>query len=506
MARRLRGDRRTASSGNSVVDLAAVLVRDPLGLSLILGIPLLCLALFLVSLLGHRLPPPVVPPKPVEVTVNLQPEVRELPPSRVVPAPKVVPLPKPQKVARPAPVPKPHPIQVARVAPAPVSKKIVRPAPSRPKAAAIVRQPAPKEIRIPAPSPTAPVRTERAVNSSPIPSARRTRVGSRSEADLPVVPRASRFAETPRPEVGDLQQTKATFGAAAPRTDLAVHPALNRAPSRASAGESLPVDKAVTLNRRSAPELNLPATGLTGIHYPKARASTSPAGLPVRRESVVSASQGDESILPPPSPGAGPKRRERTENASLPGPSGQEVAFAARESRSALDLPSASSASVSRRNGRKTSTAPALPQGGTSSVAFAGDGPEQALNLPAATVGSGGGPVTASAQPAAVPGKSYDFLDSMAPGDLDPSVKTRLNNLHTCLDPEAEMNLKSRMAGLLSRPALCRSGGVVFDIGSPESAYSIQIDLYNYEKRDFPDKCAALKSALEACEARRLNR
>jgi hypothetical protein len=50
---------------------------------------------------------------------------------------------------------------------------------------------------------------------------------------------------------------------------------------------------------------------------------------------------------------------------------------------------------------------------------------------------------------------------------------------------------------------MCRSGGVVFDIRNPESAYSIHIDLYNYEQREFQDRCDALRLAVQSCNARR---
>ncbi len=69
-----------------------------------------------------------------------------------------------------------------------------------------------------------------------------------------------------------------------------------------------------------------------------------------------------------------------------------------------------------------------------------------------------------------------------------------LNRLRTCLDPTAETTLKSRLAAMLSQPALCRSGGVVFDIRNPESAYSIHLDIYNYEQREFKDRCDALNA------------
>jgi hypothetical protein len=104
---------------------------------------------------------------------------------------------------------------------------------------------------------------------------------------------------------------------------------------------------------------------------------------------------------------------------------------------------------------------------------------------------------------AEAPGKSYDFLDLVGPADLDRTVMVNLNQLQTCLDPEEELKLKTRLAAMLSRPGQCRAGGVVFDIRQPESAYSIHIDLYNYEQREFQDRCSALRLAVYSCDARR---
>lgn len=98
---------------------------------------------------------------------------------------------------------------------------------------------------------------------------------------------------------------------------------------------------------------------------------------------------------------------------------------------------------------------------------------------------------------------SYELLDLVGREELDRSVMVSLNRLRTCLDPNEELTLKTRLASLLSRPGQCRSGGVVFDIRHPESAYSIHIDLYNYEQREFQDRCSALRLAVYSCEARR---
>jgi hypothetical protein len=99
--------------------------------------------------------------------------------------------------------------------------------------------------------------------------------------------------------------------------------------------------------------------------------------------------------------------------------------------------------------------------------------------------------------------ESYDRLDLLGPGELDPSVAMSLSRLRTCRDPGEEMTLKSRLAAMLGNPTRCRSGGVVFDIRNVESAYSTHIDIYNYERREFRDRCAALQVIIDACAARR---
>jgi hypothetical protein len=104
---------------------------------------------------------------------------------------------------------------------------------------------------------------------------------------------------------------------------------------------------------------------------------------------------------------------------------------------------------------------------------------------------------------AEAPGKSYDFLDLVGAADLDRTVMMSLNQLQTCLDPEEELKLKTRLAAMLSRPGQCRSGGVVFDIRQPESAYSIHVNLYNYEQKEFQDRCSALRLAVYSCGVRR---
>jgi hypothetical protein len=142
-----------------------------------------------------------------------------------------------------------------------------------------------------------------------------------------------------------------------------------------------------------------------------------------------------------------------------------------------------------------------VPASDKASVALPGAGTEESLIGPAATVIN-----TTTQMATTLPvggGGSFDFLDSMASSDLDRSFMVSLNRLRTCRDPGEETKLKTSLASLLNQPAMCRSGGVVFDIRNPESAYSIHINLYNYEQKEFQDRCDALRLAVQSCKARR---
>jgi hypothetical protein len=152
---------------------------------------------------------------------------------------------------------------------------------------------------------------------------------------------------------------------------------------------------------------------------------------------------------------------------------------------------------------RERATNDGAPASGRTSVTISAAGPEEALIGPAAAVSTATAPTAPVASNLPVDGGSYDFLDSMASSDLDRSFMVSLNRLRTCRDPGAEAKLKTSLAALLSQPAMCRAGGVVFDIRNPESGYSIHVDLYNYEQREFQDRCDALRLAVQSCEARR---
>ncbi len=94
----------------------------------------------------------------------------------------------------------------------------------------------------------------------------------------------------------------------------------------------------------------------------------------------------------------------------------------------------------------------------------------------------------------------FELVDRDNPPVLDPSRLMSLSELRTCVNPQAENDLRARLATLLSRPTICRSEGVFFDVRHPESAWSIRVDIYNYEGALFSDRCAALRRAVECSE------
>jgi hypothetical protein len=146
----------------------------------------------------------------------------------------------------------------------------------------------------------------------------------------------------------------------------------------------------------------------------------------------------------------------------------------------------------------------ALPQAievSNQTTAFAASTlPDAAITAPAAPVKQG--PVARVAVPEAIQAKDPAFLANLSADQLDRSYLVSFNSLRTCPDPEEEHRLKTRLAILVSRPGTCPVGKVVFDFKNPESAYSIHIDIYNYGKVAFPDRCSALQMAVD-CQQRR---
>lgn len=433
--------------GQQAAGLAGLVARDTPWRALLFSVLMTCLVFSSLLLLGRGRPAPLLRPEPapVEIAVLLREEPRPLPAPAVVTVPTPVPAPpRPQaapQVVRPAPAPPPDP-------------PVVRKAPVAPPAPPVVRPP-PTAAPLPQPTRVAPPLPERLADARSTLPKRKAEMALRKEAALPVAPSLAAYQQTPRSEAAAaLPKQAATFSSDVPVADLAVQPAPGRIAERKPARQPLPKAASAALGRPAGAELNAVDTGLSQTRH--ATPSAAPA-MPtaVRRQSVSTGGGAETAIVSPQATGVG------------------------------ADL-----------GKRVTSPAATLDR---APAAFAGSGAEESLSGPAATV-IPKGTASASALPA---GGSFDFLDLVTPSELDRSVLVSLNRLSTCRDPEAETRLKTRLAALLSQPARCRAGGVIFAIRNPESAYSIHVDLYNYEQREFQDRCEALRLAVQACEARR---
>lgn len=425
-----------------------LLFRDVPWRNVLFSVVMTCLAGIALLLFGRSQPAPLLRPEPppVEVTVLLREEVKIVPPPAVVTTPPPKPMPVPKPAVKPPPKP-PEP-QVVRPAPAP---PVVRPVPAPPPKPQPLRPP-PTEAPLPQPAQMARL-PQRQAPATAMPQ-RQADMKMQAEAVLPVAPSAATYQQNPRStRSAEMPQQATTFRTEAPVAGLAVQPATGRVAERAADRPSLPKSAASAFGTPAREQLATVDTGLSQTRYatPSAAASM-PAPAPSR--AVTTGRGGDPAVAAPQARGL------RT------------------------DL------------GARKTEAPAMER---SAVAFAGAGGEPTLSGPAAAAIQTT-TTTASALPA---GGSFDFLDLMAPADLDQSVLVSLNKLRTCRDPAAENRLKTKLAALLNGPARCRAGGVVFAIRNPESAYSIHVDLYNYEQREFRDRCDALELAVRSCETRR---
>jgi hypothetical protein len=287
---------------------------------------------------------------------------------------------------------------------------------------------------------------------------RKAEMPVQQEATLSVAPTLNSYDQTSRPvATAALPSQRASFS-----TDVAVNepvarPGPSKTAERSPARASLPSKATVAISRPNATELNAVETGLSDVQFETVRPAPSlPASA--RMASVATTRGMEEAIASPQVSGVRTDIGERVSDVTVP----------------ASDK---------------------------ASVALPGAGTEESLIGPAATVIN-----TTTQMATTLPvggGGSFDFLDSMASSDLDRSFMVSLNRLRTCRDPGEETKLKTSLASLLNQPAMCRSGGVVFDIRNPESAYSIHINLYNYEQKEFQDRCDALRLAVQSCKARR---
>ncbi|MGW8313781.1 MAG: hypothetical protein ACWGOL_11175 [Desulfuromonadales bacterium] len=430
--------------------MARTLVKETPWRALILSILMACLSICLLLVIGQDRSETMqrTEPEPVKVAVVLPPEVPQPPPAAEVhvPAPVRRQIPPPVKIP---PVPEPvvhEPPQVVQPKPVPPPKK---PLP--------VKQTPPEEVALPQPTQIAQRRPEPALKAPSALPQRKAEMPVQPEATLSVAPTLTSYEQPKRiAEAVALPQQKTSFSSDTEVTGLVAQAPSKRVADRRPTRASLPSTSKMAIGKTSSAELNAVNTGLSSQQYDTGRKAATMSSL-APRETVTTS---------------------RVEEAAIGSPQASsmhsEIGARTSDDRDA----------VAARN----------------TVAFASASPQESLIGPSANVIN-----TSTSATTALPveGGSFDFLDFMSSSELDRSLMVSLNRLKTCLDPGAETKLKTRLAALLSQPAMCRSGGVVFDIRNPESAYSIHVDLYNYEQKQFQDRCDALTLAVQSCEARR---
>lgn len=89
---------------------------------------------------------------------------------------------------------------------------------------------------------------------------------------------------------------------------------------------------------------------------------------------------------------------------------------------------------------------------------------------------------------------AIDF-NGVEDGQYDPARMISLNQLKACIDPDAELELKTKLATELDIAGNCSIRNMVFFYKYPENAYTLQVDVYNPE--NFGDRCDALRTAIQ---------
>jgi hypothetical protein len=278
------------------------------------------------------------------------------------------------------------------------------------------------------------------------------------ERPLPVAAVSEPAPPTPLPRKEEVvahqrEETLPAVTSGMERIDLGPLPDLSP-PSQRSKRDEIPDSGPVVFASSAGRDLALSNSGISSEHY-RERRSEDPMNELVRRERAGLQRSADPEALP------------ATKLASF-------------QERPAQEMPLPESKSVLRRTAATEITPSSLPSR------------EQRIQ------GSG-------SEPPATRSASFEFFERESPPDLDHTRLVSLTELRTCLDPLAESELRTRLATALSRPGTCRSGGVFFDFHQPESAWSIRIDIYNYEGATFRDRCAALQRAVECSEYGRRN-
>ena len=418
----------------------------------IVGSSILLTVLCLVALLLLVKNPPETlvssEPQPVEIAVRIFEDVPSIPPPDVVEPP----APAPQESVVVVPEEPPPIPEEPKVALQPAPEKTVQAAPVKPPEPIRI-QPPPANLRLPLPSSLQPPPPEPKPKERPALPEQKAQVVARQEAVLPE-PSRTTYKQRSTPASASLPNRKAALEKEVASVDLGAGPHTARVAERGTAPGALPQTPAIALERSDGTDLGDDAPLMNARYANLADSPETP--LPVPQRTAVSNGGGGGEMLP-----------KATAIAS-PGP---------------------------------RTTVAMLPPAERSNSSFGGLGRKADPDLAGPAVQTASMPQ--GRHVAEAPGKSYDFLDLVGPADLDRTVMMSLNQLQTCLDPEEELKLKTRLAAMLSRPGQCRSGGVVFDIRQPESAYSIHVNLYNYEQKEFQDRCSALRLAVYSCGVRR---
>lgn len=477
--------------------LTGTLIGDTPWRRVLFSILMACLTLLLALVLARIQPeePPQPKPAPVEVTVMIPEPVPPAPAPVFKPESKPLRQKPPEPVKPPSPIPEPNPVvqKMPEPKPEPPPVRQVQPEP-RP-----VAKPQPKEAPLPKPAPIAPRRQEKVAEAPPVLPQRKSAVPVQSETPLPKATTLAAYEQAPRstPAPSLAAQKPALSTDVVPVSDIGIKPAAQKAAERRQTRASLPSSAQKNIGSQSAVEVDAgdlagmkPAVGVVAARQtvkasmPSSTAATfgSPNGVELDvRDAGLSSRRYDTSR-----PASGPVISDRRQ--SVTSGSGQEAVIGSPQVRGMVP-------DVGERGPAVQTTVP-----GRTKVALADGKADVELAGPAATAMN-----TGTSQSTVMPtgSETFGFLDFLASGELDQSLMVSLNRLRTCSDPGEETKLKAHLAGLLSQPAKCRTGGVLFDIRNPESAYSIHIDLYNYEQKEFKDRCDALKLAVQSCEARR---
>lgn len=98
--------------------------------------------------------------------------------------------------------------------------------------------------------------------------------------------------------------------------------------------------------------------------------------------------------------------------------------------------------------------------------------------------------------------KAPDFSEIEVRDEINSSELISLKEFRVCKDPEREFHLKTQLAVCLHGPSRIETEGVLYFFKHTESAYTIQIDIYNPRGRNFGDRCEVLELAINSMISR----